>query len=73
MTSLDSTGTSETLGKTAGKDREAAKATYASVLGLEAAGAEAERLAGEAVAALEGGADAETLAGLARYIVSRSS
>ena len=70
---LDSTGTSETLGKTAGKDREASKATYASVLGLEAARTEADRLAGEAVASLDGGADTETLAGLARYIVNRSS
>lgn len=70
---LDSTGTSETLGKTAGKDREAAKATYASVLGLDAARAEADRLAAEAVASLEGGRRAETLAGLARYIVNRSS
>jgi geranylgeranyl pyrophosphate synthase len=71
---LDATGTSEELGKTAGRDATLSKATYVSVLGLEAARAEAHRQADLASAALDGlgpaGAALRTLAG---YIVQRRS
>ncbi len=49
---LDCTQSSEKLGKTAGKDAAAGKSTYVSILGLEAARAEATRLTAEAHAAL---------------------
>jgi geranylgeranyl pyrophosphate synthase len=70
---LDSTGTSETLGKTAGRDHELGKSTYVSVLGVERASAEAGELAERAVAHLaRGGCESAALTTLARYIVSRS-
>ncbi|MBG7607940.1 MAG: polyprenyl synthetase family protein [Verrucomicrobia bacterium] len=50
---LDVTQTTEKLGKTAGKDEAVEKATYPSVIGLEESRIEAERLTGEALAALE--------------------
>ncbi len=50
---LDVTQTTEALGKTAGKDEAVEKATYPSVIGLEASRKEAERLTGEALGALE--------------------
>jgi geranylgeranyl diphosphate synthase, type II len=71
---LDATGTSEELGKTAGRDAELAKSTYVSLLGVEAARTEAERLARRAVDHLD---DARVPSGalgtLAEYIVTRSS
>ena len=71
---LDATGTSESLGKTAGKDTAREKSTYVSVLGVERARAEAEALAGSAVSRLrEGGCESSALAALANYIVSRTS
>ena len=70
---LDSTATSETLGKTAGRDHQLGKSTYVSVLGVERASAEAEELAERAIGHLSrGGCDSPALATLARYIVSRS-
>jgi geranylgeranyl diphosphate synthase type II len=51
---LDVTQTSEKLGKSAGKDVAAQKATYPSILGLEGANAEARRLTNDAHAALKG-------------------
>ena len=50
---LDETATTEELGKTAGKDAAAAKATYPSVMGLEAARREAARLTRAAHQALD--------------------
>lgn len=71
---LDATGTSEELGKTAGRDAQMAKSTYVSVLGVEAARAEAERLARRAVAHLDAaGVPSGALGALAGYIVTRSS
>jgi geranylgeranyl pyrophosphate synthase len=71
---LDATGTSEELGKTAGRDAQLAKSTYVSVMGVEAARAEAERLARQAVGHLEGaGVPSGALGALAGYIVTRSS
>jgi geranylgeranyl diphosphate synthase type II len=49
---LDVTATSEQLGKTAGKDAAAGKATYAAVFGLAKARREAERHTAEALGAL---------------------
>lgn len=69
---LDVTGTSEGLGKTAGKDAASAKSTYVRLLGVDGARAEADRLAAAAIASLERGAvPAGALGALARYIVER--
>jgi geranylgeranyl pyrophosphate synthase len=71
---LDATGTSEELGTTAGRDAELAKSTYVSLLGVEAARAEAERLAHRGVSHLEqAGVPSGALGALAGYIVTRSS
>jgi geranylgeranyl pyrophosphate synthase len=71
---LDATGTSEELGKRAGRDASLAKATYVSVLGLTPARREALRHADLACAALDrAGVASETLDALARYIVKRRS
>jgi geranylgeranyl diphosphate synthase type II len=50
---LDVTQTSEKLGKTAGKDTKAQKATYPSIVGLEKSRKIAEELTGKAFAALK--------------------
>jgi geranylgeranyl pyrophosphate synthase len=71
---LDATATSEALGKTAGRDAALAKSTYVSLLGVESARAEAERLAGRAVGYLHaGGVPSGALGALAGYIVTRNS
>ena len=71
---LDCTGTSEELGKTAGRDAALAKSTYVGLLGVEEARREAERLARRAVERLDGtGVPAGALGALAGYIVSRKS
>lgn len=69
---LDVTQTSEKLGKSAGKDLAAQKATYPAVLGLEKSRAEARRLTGQAHRALETlGKNASTLRELADYLLAR--
>ena len=71
---LDATSTSETLGKTAGRDQALNKSTYAQLLGVAGARREAERLAARACAHLAGTACASpSLTALANYIVTRSS
>jgi farnesyl diphosphate synthase len=72
---LDVTQDSEVLGKTAGKDQDANKPTYVSVLGLEAARALAQQLRAEAKAALaaSGLADVSHLSLLADSVVERDS
>src|SRR5499426_157839 len=50
---LDVTQTTEKLGKTAGKDTKAQKATYPSIIGLEKSRKIAEQLTGKAFAALK--------------------
>jgi geranylgeranyl pyrophosphate synthase len=71
---LDATGTSEELGKTAGRDAELSKSTYVALLGIEGARAEAHRLARSAVAHLdEAGIPSDALGALAGYIVHRTS
>ncbi|CAN5809321.1 polyprenyl synthetase family protein [soil metagenome] len=69
---LDVTQTSEKLGKSAGKDVAAQKATYPAVLGLAGARKEAQRLTSKAHHALEPlGAKAEQLHALAAYLLDR--
>lgn len=70
---LDVTADSEVLGKTAGKDAEAAKPTYVSVLGLAAAQALAQTLLERAYQALDGCEfDPALLRALADRLVRRS-
>ena len=71
---LDVTQASDKLGKTAGKDSDANKPTYVSVLGLEAARAHARTLRLQAHAALAAsglGGGAAVLATLADRVVER--
>jgi len=69
---LDVTQTSEQLGKTAGKDRAAEKATYPSLFGVEQSERKADELVSKAFAELDSfGARAETLKELARFLVER--
>lgn len=69
---LDVTQTSEKLGKSAGKDLTAQKATYPSILGLDRAREEAHRLTALAHGSLAGfGTDADALRGLADYLLKR--
>ena len=71
---LDCTGTSEELGKTAGRDALLAKSTYVGLLGVAGARREAARLAARAVQHLgRAGVPATALAALAGYIASRNS
>ncbi len=70
---LDITATDEQLGKTAGKDLQAQKATYPSLWGLEKSQEQAQKLIDDAIAQLESyGEDAEPLRAIARFIVTRN-
>jgi geranylgeranyl diphosphate synthase, type II len=69
---LDVTQTSEQLGKTAGKDTAAQKATYPALFGVDESIRRADSLVQTALASLDGfGARAETLKDLARFLVER--
>ena len=69
---LDVTQTSEKLGKTAGKDTQAQKATYPAIVGLEKSRRIAEDLTARAFAALTPFGDrAAALAALAEYLLKR--
>src|SRR5579863_6743485 len=69
---LDVTQTSEQLGKTAGKDTAAAKATYPALFGVEESERKADELVSKAFAELESfGQRGETLRELARFLVER--
>jgi farnesyl diphosphate synthase len=72
---LDVTQASETLGKTAGKDNDANKPTYVSVLGLEGAVAQAQTLRERAQDALAGSGLRHTarLSLLADLVVDRQN
>jgi len=71
---LDATADSATLGKTAGKDAADNKPTYVSILGLEPSRALAEKLRGDAHAALAPFGDkAQRLRELADLIVQRKA
>jgi geranylgeranyl diphosphate synthase, type II len=69
---LDVTQTSEQLGKTAGKDTAAQKATYPALFGVEKSLRKADSLVSVALKELDGfGERADTLRELARYLVER--
>lgn len=69
---LDITATKEELGKTAGKDVTAQKATYPSLWGLEESKKQAQQLVDTAIAQLAPyGAKADPLRAIAHYIVTR--
>jgi geranylgeranyl diphosphate synthase type II len=71
---LDITQTSEQLGKSAGKDLKAQKATYPAILGLTKAQAEAARLTKLAKAAIQSlGKKAAPLQVIAEYLLSRKN
>jgi len=69
---LDVTQTSEQLGKTAGKDTVAEKATYPALFGIDESINKADQLVKDAFGALDSFGDrAETLKELARFLVER--
>lgn len=69
---LDVTQTTEKLGKSAGKDAAAHKATYPSIIGLDASRAEAMKLTRAAQSALSGfGKEAEPLREIANDLLER--
>ncbi|MGV6805818.1 MAG: polyprenyl synthetase family protein [Ruegeria sp.] len=71
---LDVEGDSKKAGKRLQKDAQAGKATFVSLLGLEAAKARAAELVDQACAALDGyGSKAETLKDAARFVIARES
>jgi geranylgeranyl diphosphate synthase, type II len=70
---LDVTQSSDQLGKSAGKDLRASKATYPAVIGLEASRKEANRLTKKAHKCLyESGAKSQRLTQIAEYMLGRS-
>ena len=69
---LDVTGDAKTVGKATGKDADAGKATFVSLLGLDKAKRRADTLVIEACDALSGyGKDADVLRAAARFVVTR--
>jgi farnesyl diphosphate synthase len=69
---LDVTGNTATTGKRVGKDAAAGKATFVSLLGLDAARAKAQALVDQAAAALEPYGDkADDLRAAARFVIAR--
>ncbi|GAA6209361.1 polyprenyl synthetase family protein [Cognatishimia sp. WU-CL00825] len=71
---LDIEGDADKVGKTLGKDAVAGKATFVSLLGMEAAKTRARDLIDDSCAALDSyGAGADTLRDLARFVIARES
>ncbi len=71
---LDVTGTEAQAGKRLGKDAQAGKATFVTLLGLDGARARAAALVEDACAALAPyGAKAQTLRDAARFVISRQT
>ena len=70
---LDVTGDAAVLGKAVGKDADAGKATFVSLMGLDGAKRRAADLVDEACDALSPyGDDAETLKDAARFVIDRT-
>jgi len=71
---LDIEGETETIGKTAGKDQNAGKATFVSILGLERARAQARMLSDQAIKHLDPFDDrADMLRAAAQFVVDRQN
>jgi len=72
---LDETQTSDRLGKTAGKDAAAAKATYPALIGLDASRRQAAKLTDQALRALDplGAARSRRLREIALHMLDRQS
>lgn len=71
---LDVEGDADKVGKALRKDKDAGKATFVSLLGLDAAKLRASQLVDDACKALHPyGAEAETLKQAARFVISRDS
>ena len=70
---LDVTGDATKAGKRLGKDAAAGKATFVSLLGLDAARTRAQDLARQAEAALAPYPAAQNLIDAARFVIARES
>jgi farnesyl diphosphate synthase len=69
---LDAVGDTTAIGKTAGKDAAAGKATLVALMGVERAGVHAQMLSMQAASHLAGfGPEAQNLRDLAAYVVAR--
>ena len=69
---LDVEGDAAVVGKATGKDADAGKATFVSLLGVERARKQASMLVDQAIAHLAAfGAEADLLRAIARYVVER--
>ncbi len=70
---LDTAGDTATIGKTAGKDAAAGKATLVALIGLEQASAAARKLSEQAASHLDSfGSPARRLRELASYVIARA-
>jgi farnesyl diphosphate synthase len=69
---LDVEGDAETVGKQVGKDAQAGKATFVSLLGVDRARSQAQALVDQAIGHLSHyGAEGDLLRAIARYVIER--